>query len=296
MIYPDLVELCKLQMKAQTLSGLFVNRAKRGGGVHISRLHGKGIEFDEVRQYEYGDEIRHIDWRVTAKKGKPHIKLFREERGREIILCIDMNLNTRFGTRGTFKSVQIARAAALLGWCALKQGDLVGAMLFGQVPGRLSFAPPAKTNTNMLRLLKTLCNHETYNHGGASLTEALTYLRKKLTHGSVIFLLADFSEVSLQLVKDITYLAKYNDLILLPTYDPADEFMPAIGPIRFAQLGEEDRRDLIMTNDREGSSAYRSYWLQESEKLHNLSRKLGLRKIVLRTDGDVYTSLYQVPN
>src|SRR6202789_3352703 len=102
-------------------------------GDYTSPCRGQGLAFHEVREYHFGDDIRSIDWRVTARTDKPHVKVFTEERERTVILCVDANAAMRFGTRGTFKSVQAARAAALLGSQARCSNDRVGCLVFGDV-------------------------------------------------------------------------------------------------------------------------------------------------------------------
>ena len=118
------------------------NPWRQASGDYASPFRGQGLAFHEVREYRFGDDIRSIDWRVTARTDKPHVKVFTEERERTVILCIDANAAMRFGTRGTFKSVQAARAAALLGWQANGSNDRVGCIVFGDVPGGMQFFAP----------------------------------------------------------------------------------------------------------------------------------------------------------
>jgi uncharacterized protein (DUF58 family) len=145
MLYPDFNELVSLGHKAsrlQLVSGLQSTAASSGN--YASPFRGQGLAFHEVREYRFGDDIRSIDWRVTARTNKPHLKVFTEERERTVILCIDANAAMRFGTRGTFKSVQAARAAALLGWHANVSNDRVGCIVFGDVPDGLQFFRPTR--------------------------------------------------------------------------------------------------------------------------------------------------------
>src|SRR5271156_6307745 len=134
MLYPDFNELMQLGQKASRLQIVSGRRSMAAGsGDYASPFRGQGLSFHEVREYRFGDDIRSIDWRVTARTDKPYVKVFTEERERTVILCVDTNAAMRFGTRGTFKSVQAARAAALLGSQASSSNDRVGCLLFGDV-------------------------------------------------------------------------------------------------------------------------------------------------------------------
>ena len=134
-LYPRLDDLLELRHQAHTL-GVAAHHLVNSTftGLYASVFRGTGLDFDEVREYREGDDIRNMDWLVTARTNVPHLKVFREERQRSVILCVDTGPHMSFGTHGTFKSIQAARAAALIGWAASKQHDRVGGVLFGK-PG-----------------------------------------------------------------------------------------------------------------------------------------------------------------
>src|SRR5471032_501120 len=127
-VHVNLDELIALRLRARRLA----RPAARVGGSHaatqVSRFRGRGVDYVESREYQPGDDIRQMDWRVTARSGRPHTKLFQEEREQSILLIIDTNPSMRFGTRARFKSVQAARTAALLAWASVQSGDRVGAV------------------------------------------------------------------------------------------------------------------------------------------------------------------------
>jgi uncharacterized protein (DUF58 family) len=131
-LYPRLDDLLELRHQARTL-GVAAHHLVNStfSGLYSSVFRGTGLDFEEVREYREGDDIRNMDWLVTARTGRPHLKVFREERQRSVILCVDTGPHMSFGTRGTFKSIQAARTAALIGWAASKQHDRVGGVLFG---------------------------------------------------------------------------------------------------------------------------------------------------------------------
>ena len=154
-LHPDLPDLIALRGQARRLDlaprGLVL--ATRAGG-HLSRFRGRGMEFDESRRYQPGDDPRHMDWRVTARAGAPHVKLFREERERPVWLLVDLGPSMRFGTRVAFKSAVAAQAAALLGWAAVERGDRVGGLIFDETR-RLERRPAARSS-GLLPLLEGL--------------------------------------------------------------------------------------------------------------------------------------------
>ncbi|WP_240992094.1 DUF58 domain-containing protein [endosymbiont of Riftia pachyptila] len=141
-LYPQLNDLLELRHQAHTLGLASHHRVNSSfSGLYASVFRGTGLDFEEVREYREGDDIRNMEWNVTARTNTPHLKVFREERERSVVLCIDKGPHMSFGTRGTFKSVQAARAAALLGWAAARLNDRVGGMLFGDAQ-RHAVLPP----------------------------------------------------------------------------------------------------------------------------------------------------------
>ncbi|MES9868803.1 MAG: DUF58 domain-containing protein, partial [Sedimenticola sp.] len=154
---PRLDDLLELRHQAHSLgiaSHHLVNTSF--SGLYASVFRGTGLDFEEVRAYREGDDIRNMDWKVTARTNNPHLKIFREERERSVVLCVDQGPHMSFGTRGTFKSVQAARAAALLGWAANGLNDRVGGLLFGDTSEGLKHFRPTKDRRALWRLLKTL--------------------------------------------------------------------------------------------------------------------------------------------
>src|ERR1700744_1672482 len=157
MLDPDFNELIQLGQKASRLRIVSTRQSMAASfGDYSSPFRGQGLEFHEVREYRFGDDIRNIDWRVTARTDKPYVKVFTEERERTVILCIDANAAMRFGTRGTFKSVQAARAASLLGWQANVAKDRVGCVVFGDVPGGIKYFTPTRSRQALWQTLKLL--------------------------------------------------------------------------------------------------------------------------------------------
>src|SRR4051812_6220907 len=172
-------ELIALRLRARRL----VRPAVRVGGhqaaTHASRFRGRGVDYVESRNYQPGDDIRQMDWRVTARTGRPHTKVFQEEREQSILLLIDANASMRFGTRARFKSVQAARAGALLAWAAVQGGDRVGALGFG--PALNAEVKPGGGPRGALRVLRALAEWDSITADGGTavpLSQALQRVRR----------------------------------------------------------------------------------------------------------------------
>lgn len=290
MIYPDFDELLQLGYRASRI-GLTSRRKVQmiASGDHRSPFRGKGLEFEEVREYVPGDDVRNIDWRVTARTGTPHLKLFTEERKRSIIICTDVNLTMRFGTRCTFKSVQSARAAALLGWMGSRENNRIGGSFFGNVPNGMMFVDPARSRQALWHILKQLCDQEDYHKEPVLLEDHLYYLNKALPSGALVFIISDFLVLSKDLKKALSNLRRHTDVILVAVNDIADKFMPTIGPATFNNYAGETL--IVNTKDKKGNLSYESYWKDNREKLQNIVFSLGLDYVPLQTNGDVYKDL-----
>ena len=188
-LHPKLDDLLELRHQARAL-GVAANHLVNStfSGLYASVFRGTGLDFDEVREYREGDDIRNMDWLVTARTNVPHLKVFREERQRNVFLCIDSGPHMSFGTRGTFKSIQAARTAALIGWAASKQHDRVGGVLFGNpatgiryyrpTPGRRGLWPVANLPEEALLQAVLMAELVTQNpEGTGGITEAARGLR-----------------------------------------------------------------------------------------------------------------------
>lgn len=290
MLYPDFDELLQLGYRASKLN-LSSRRPVLSivSGDHNSPFRGKGLEFEEVREYVHGDDVRNIDWRVTARTGRPHLKLFSEERERSILICTDVNHTMRFGTRGTFKSVQAARAAALIGWAASRENNRIGGSFYGNVPGGQLFIDPGRSRRSLWRMLKQLCDTQDYIAEPVLLEEHLRYLSKAVPAGALVFIISDFLVLSENLKKRLSDLQRRADVVLVAINDPADEFLPAVGPVIFADGA--GRKVAVDTADPKGSRAYRELWRQNRESLQQLVGSLGLGYIALATNEDVMLAL-----
>lgn len=214
------------------------------GGDYQTRFRGRGMEFSEVRGYQPGDDVRNIDWRVTARRGKPHTKLFHEERERPLLIALDLRRPMFFGTRSCFKAVQAARIAALLGWCALQQGDRVGAFLFSEEQHRE--LRPQRGKGAVLTMLRAICSDPAWDRPPhlpfeprQRLYHTLVRLRRVARPGSLVLLVSDFAQWDEEVEKQLALLGRHADLALFHCYDPLERTLPPAGTYRLTDGGTD---------------------------------------------------------
>ena len=259
------------------------------GGSYLSPFKGRGMEFDEVRPYMPGDDVRTLDWRVTARTGRPHTKLFREERDRAVLLFLDLRPAMFFATRGAFKAVRVAQAAALLGWSALHHGDRLGGMFFGI--GSHHELRPRHGRGALMHFINRLTADPVWHtraHTHADLAahalhDALARMRRVAPPGSLLFLLSDFSHLDTRCEVHLTYLARHNDLVLIFSYDPLEQELPARGRYRVSD-GES------FVNFDSGADSMRKHYQERFAAHHGMLKRLcrtrGLHLINLPTNED----------
>lgn len=286
MLFPDFHELMAYKERRSKLrQGARRSVASIVPGNHHSPFRGQGLEFDSVREYVPGDDIRNIDWRVTARTGSPHLKLFKEERERRMIICVDSNVSMLFGTRNTFKSIQAARAAAFLGWQGLAHHDCVGACLFGNVPEGIQYFKPSKTRQSFCSLLKMLAEPVAEQHA-VGLPEALQHISKAAQTGSLIYFISDFMD--LQEGIDLCKLNRRCDLVFIAINDAADRSIVPVGTLGCCLKGE---KLFVNTESRVGREAYERLWEENRDRLYALTAKFKIPLIELTTESDIQRDL-----
>jgi len=290
-MHPRLDELLELRHQAHTLglaSHHLVNTTF--SGLYASVFRGQGLNFEEVREYREGDDIRNMDWKVTARTNEPHLKVYREERERSVVLCVDHGPHMFFGTRGTFKSVQAARAAALLGWAANSVNDRVGGMLFGDADTGLVHFQPTKDKRAVWRLLKEMANPvRRAQHGIDCIDLVLKRAGRGSGTGSLIFVIGDFNRDLQGLDKTLGQVCQKHSVVLIPVDDPADREIPSVGRALFRDA--EGRMLEIDTDDAEGRRAFTERWEARRANLIMLANRLGVAVIPVQTSDDVHHSL-----
>ena len=255
------------------------------GGSYLSAFRGRGMDFAEVRNYQPGDDIRLMDWRVTARTGIAHTKFFEEERERPIFLLLDFNPSMYFATQGCFKSVIAARSAALLAWAAINQGDRVGAIVCaGEQHHELR---PRARKHGVLPLLK--CLAETTQHPPTTshtdfFSIALQRMRRVSRPGSLIFIISDFYNLTPNAEKHLALLAKDNELIAINIIDPIEKTVlpPATYPI-----SDGEHSALLNTEEKKIRNQYQAYFAEHFQSLEKLFFKLQIPKLELLTSDAV---------
>lgn len=258
-------------------------RSVQSGG-YVSRFKGRGMEFDEVRPYQQGDDVRTLDWRVTARTGRPHTKLFREERERAVLLSVDLRGGMFFATRGAFKAVRAAQAAALLGWSAVDGGDRVGALLFDDETHQEH--RPRGGKPPLLHLLRRLGEPGRWQRGRGqasaeqTLQQALQRLRRVASPGSLIVILSDFAGLGPAAVAQLTELGRHSELLLVFCYDPLEAALPEAGRYRVSD-GVESR--LIDTANPAQRHHYEEGFARQLAELERLAQRPGIQLLPLAT-------------
>jgi uncharacterized protein (DUF58 family) len=251
-------------------------------GEYESWFKGRGMSFDEVRPYQNGDDIRSIDWNVTARTGTLHVKKFVEERELTVILMVDMSSSGAFGTRRRLKSDLAVELAALLSLTAVRNNDRVGLMTFTSEVER--FVPPKKGKSHVLRLVRDLVAFEP-RHTRTGLADALAYLNRAVKRRAVVFLISDFMADPASFEKPLAVANRRHDLVALQVADPAEERIPSAGwtILDDAETGE---RVLADTGSKRLRSLFAGYASQRDKAMERMFRRLDADRLVLRTSED----------
>ncbi len=254
-------------------------------GEYRSVFKGQGMEFSEVREYQPGDEVRSIDWNVTARMRKPYVKRYIEERELTVMLAVDLSGSERFGTRSRFKSELASELAAVLAMSAIRNNDRVGAVLFTD---RIEHVvPPRKGRRHALRLMRDLLVFEPEGRG-TDLAGALEYAGKMLTHKAIIFVVSDFQAPDLE--QPLKLLAQRHDVVAVTVDDPSEEELPDIGQARFVDPETGITID-VDTSDAKVRSRFAEAVAEELSARKRLLRRLAIDEVPVRTDGGVVDPL-----
>lgn len=246
-------------------------------GQYGSVFRGLGMEFAEVREYVPGDEVRSIDWNVTARTGHPYVKKFVAEREMTVMLMVDGSASLRFGTAAKWKSELAAEVAAVLGFSAIRNNDKVGLCLFSDRVEK--FIRPQKGRTHTLRLVRDVLEFAPQQRG-TNLDEALRYLNRVLKRKAVVFLLSDFYQVDERL---LAITGKRHDLIALQVADPRELSLPNVGLVEFFDA-EGGQNLAVDTSDAGVRKAFEAQARTRQKSLETLLRRHGIDHILLQTD------------
>lgn len=262
-------------------------RAQETGG-YRSPFKGRGMEFEESRRYQAGDDIRNMDWRVTARTGEPHTKLYREERERPVLFGMDFRRSMFFATHGAFKSVLACRLAALLAWRSCYQGDRVGAVLWSGAGHRE--LRPKRGPRGVLNLVSSLCDFAAYPDGQRDIAPAeagmdtiAARLRRVAHPGSLVFLLSDFRGFNQQARDLLAQAARHSTLVLIMISDPIESDLPPPG----RYLVRDGERELFIDTRSAGHrETYRDRFRERSDAVRSFCGKTSARFLTCSTEDD----------
>lgn len=256
-------------------------------GEYHSVFKGRGMSFAEVREYAYGDDIRGIDWNVTARTGTPHVKVFEEERELTVMLVVDASASAGFGTRDRMKAELAAELCGVLAFSAIKNNDKVGLILFTDRIER--FVPPRKGRRHALRVLRELLYHPTEGTG-TDLAEALEYLARVIRRRAVVFLASDFLASGYEKVLSVA--ARRHDLVAVRVGDLREAEVPPMGFVEFEDP-ETGSRAVVDTSARAFQERYGRLRTEAREQVDELFRRVGIDAIDVTTGVPYERSLRQ---
>jgi uncharacterized protein (DUF58 family) len=291
-VVAELHELIDLRRFVQSAHYHPEGKALRSGA-HLSKLRGRGMDFSEVRHYQAGDEVRHMEWRVTARTGKPHVKIYQEERERPVVLLVDFNPSMIFGTRIALKSVIAARLAALLAWTVMKQGDRVGGFFFSAT--RHSEFIPRGRDAGVLSLLAELSRYTNQteierNEPACRLSDALIRLRRVIRPGSILVLISDFYSMDADCEQHLHRLRRHNDLLAYHILDKIELAPPK--PQHYA-ITNGVQELLLDTTSNPVSLAYEDYCQQRIQQLTEQFKRLSIQYTQVTAEQELATLVRQ---
>ena len=267
-------------------------------GSYHSAFKGQGIDFEEVREYQPGDEVRTIDWNVTAREGFPFVKQYKEERELTIVLAVDISKSTQYGSSFESKREKLAELAALVAFSACRNGDKVGLLLFSDQTEL--YLPPAKGHKHALRILRELLFRPTQGKR-TDLNRAVQELNQVTRRRAVIFLLSDFivdqvfsnEEGSAHevLYHQLSYTRLKHDLICVRVFDPRETELPDVGLIDLKDL-ETDQTITLDTSDSNTRKRYAEIYRKKSEIISQKLKKRGIDEFMISTQGDYSKDLF----
>lgn len=272
----------KIEIKTRGLSNQIFS------GQYHSAFKGRGMAFSEVREYQYGDDIRNIDWNVTARFNHPYIKIFEEERELTVMLLIDVSASNAFGTSHSMKENMITEIAAVLAFSAIQNNDKVGVIFFSDQIEK--FIPPKKGTSHILRIIRELVDFKAENHG-TRISESLRFLTNAIKKRCTAFVLSDFLDTDFLEAMQIAN--NKHDVTAVRVYDPRETEMPNIGLTKFrdAETGKNIRVD---TSRKSVRDAYRNWYLENGKQLKRIFIKSGTDVANIRTDQDYVKQLIKL--
>lgn len=270
----------KIEIKTRGLSSNIF------AGEYHSAFKGRGMTFSEVREYQYGDDIRNIDWNVTARHNKPYVKVFEEERELTVMLMIDVSASRNFGTVSKLKKNQITEIAAVLAFSAIQNNDKIGVIFFSDKVEK--FIPPKKGKTHILHIIKELIDFYPEDKH-TNIEQALQYVTNSIKKRCTCFLISDFIDEH-DFSHALAIANRKHDVVALRVYDPRENVLPPVGMMFLtdAETGEQMWVDTSDKRVRDEYSRYMSVWEKE---LKNVFKRSGVDVADIRSDEDYVRAL-----
>jgi uncharacterized protein (DUF58 family) len=275
----------KIEIKTRALSHQIF------AGEYHSAFKGRGMAFSEVREYQYGDDVRNMDWNVTARMRSPYVKVFEEERELTVVLLVDVSRSRLFGTVGTSRKDMLAEIAAVLSFSAIINNDKVGALFFSEKVEK--FIPPKKGRSHLLHIIKEIIEFEPTTDG-TDISEALRYLTNAIKKKCTAFLLSDMLDVnkdgSPRYEEALKVAVNRHDLSVIEVYDPRERNIPNVGLIHIKD-SETGKAAWVNTSDRKMRLAYEEWFRNVEQTSTRLFMKYNVDKVSIALDEDYVKGL-----
>ncbi len=275
----------KIEIKTRALSHQIF------AGEYHSAFKGRGMAFSEVREYQYGDDVRNMDWNVTARLRSPYVKVFEEERELTVVLLVDVSRSRLFGTTGSTRKDMLAEIAAVLSFSAIINNDKVGALFFSDKVEK--FIPPKKGRTHLLHIIREIIEFEPTSDG-TDISEALRYLTNAIKKKCAAFLLSDMLDVDQDgnpRYEDALKVAvNRHDLSVIEVYDPRERSLPDVGLVNIKD-SETGECAWIDTSSRKMRTAYEEWFRNVEQTSSRLFMKYNVDKVAISLDEDYVKGL-----
>ena len=275
----------KIEIKTRALSHQIF------AGEYHSAFKGRGMAFSEVREYQYGDDVRNMDWNVTARMRSPYVKVFEEERELTVVLLVDVSRSRLFGTIGSSRKDMLAEIAAVLSFSAIINNDKVGALFFSDKVEK--FIPPKKGRSHLLHIIREIIEFEP-SSDGTDISEALRYLTNAIKKKCTAFLLSDMIDVntdgSPRYEEALKIAVNRHDLSVIEVYDPRERSIPDIGLVHIKD-SETGKAAWVNTSDRKMRAAYEEWFRNVEQTSSRLFMKYNFDKVSISLDEDYVKGL-----
>jgi len=295
-VFVTLKDLLRMDRHAKGFSFLAKKQKVRSilGGKHASKLRGRGLDFEEVRSYVAGDDIRNIDWKVTARTQKTHTRVFSEEKEKPALIVVDQSRSMFFGSKYKTKSVVAAELAALAAFRILKEGDRVGGVVITKKG--IDITPPKRDRKNTFRFLESIVKHnraliasDDKDHE-AIISEAIPQIRNIVTHDFLVFVISDFSHYSPEVVKSLIRMSQRNDVILAKVYDPMERNIPNTKMV----MGDGKNQILVKGDTKEVQDKFSTGYDQDFDTFKSEMKKHQIPVFSINTENPVEDQIKEI--